>query len=227
VHESAHEWWGNSLTAKDHADMWVHESFANYSENLYTECQDGKAAGAAYVIGTRKLIRNDKPIVGHFNVNDEGSGDMYYKGGNMLHTIRQIVNNDAKWRGILRGLQKTYRHQIVSGTEVEDYISEHAGIDLSKVFQEYLNTTMVPTFEYRINGSELSYRWSNVVPGFAMPVKVSLTDHGTTFVHPTETWKTARLSLKSPDSFHVDENFYVNSQNMDKPTEKPASVASR
>ncbi len=207
--------------------MWIHESFANYSENLYTECQDGKAAGAAYVIGTRKLIRNDKPIVGHFNVNDEGSGDMYYKGGNMLHTIRQIVNNDAKWRGILRGLQKTYRHQIVSGTEVENYISKHAGIDLGKLFQEYLNTTMVPTFEYRINGSQLSYRWSNVVPGFAMPVKVSLTDHGTAFVYPTETWKTATLSLKSPDSFHVDENFYVNSQNMDKPAEKPASVASR
>ena len=217
VHESAHEWWGNSLTAKDHADMWIHESFANYAENLYTECQDGKAAGAAYVIGTRKLIRNDKPIVGHFNVNDEGSGDMYYKGGNMLHTIRQIVDNDEKWRGILRGLQKTFRHQVVSGTEVENYISKQAGIDLSKVFQEYLNTTMVPTLEYRINGSTLSYRWSNVVPGFAMPVKLSLTDNGTTFVHPTETWKTAKLSLKSPESFHVDENFYVNSQNMDKP----------
>lgn len=217
VHESAHEWWGNSLTAKDHADMWIHESFANYAENLYTECQDGKAAGAAYVIGTRKLIRNDRPIVGHFNVNDEGSGDMYYKGGNMLHTIRQVVDNDAKWRGILRGLQKTYRHQVVSGTQVEDYISKHAGIDLSKVFAEYLTTTMVPVLEYRISGSTLSYRWSDVVPGFAMPVKVSLTDNGTTLIHPTESWKTAKLDLKSPDSFHVDENFYVNTRNVNQP----------
>jgi aminopeptidase N len=217
VHESAHEWWGNSLTAQDHADMWIHESFANYAENLYTECQDGKAAGAAYVIGTRKLIKNDKPIVGHFNVNDEGSGDMYYKGGNMLHTIRHVVNNDEKWREILRGLQKTYRHQVVSGTQVEDYISKHAGIDLSKVFAEYLTTTMVPVLEYRINGSTLSYRWSNVVSGFEMPVKVSLTDNGTTFIHPSETWKTAKLQLKSPDTFHVDENFYVNTRNMDQP----------
>jgi aminopeptidase N len=221
VHESAHEWWGNSLTAKDHADMWIHESFANYAENLYTECQDGKAAGAAYVIGTRKLIRNDRPIVGHFNVNDEGSGDMYYKGGNMLHTIRQLVDNDEKWRGILRGLQQTYRHQVVSGVEVENYISTHAGMDLSKVFQEYLNTTMVPTLEYRIKGSKLSYRWSSVVPGFSMPVKVSLTDSGTAFIHPTETWKTAPLALKSPASFHVDENFYVNSRNMDEPAAAP------
>jgi len=217
VHESAHEWWGNSLTAKDHADMWIHESFANYAENLYTECQDGKAAGAAYVIGTRKLIRNDRPIVGHFNVNDEGSGDMYYKGGNMLHTIRQIINNDEKWRGILRGLQKTYRHQVGSGTQVEDYISQHAGIDLSKVFAEYLTTTMVPELEYRINGSTLQYRWSNVVAGFHMPVRVSLTDDGTSFIYPTESWKSAKLSLKSPDSFHVDENFYVTTRNMDQP----------
>jgi aminopeptidase N len=221
VHESAHEWWGNSLTAKDHADMWIHESFANYAENLYTECQDGKAAGAAYVIGTRKLIRNDKPIVGHFNVNDEGSGDMYYKGGSMLHTIRQIVDNDEKWRGILRGLQKTFRHQVVSGTEVENYISKQAGIDLSKVFQEYLNTTMVPTLEYRINGSTLSYRWADVVPGFNMPVKVSLSDSATTFVHPTENWQTAKLDLKSPDSFHVDENFYVKSRDVDKAAPTP------
>ena len=201
--------------------MWIHESFANYAENLYTECQDGKAAGAAYVIGTRKLIRNDKPIVGHFNVNDEGSGDMYYKGGNMLHTIRQIVNNDEKWRGILRGLQKTFRHQVVSGKQVEDYISSKAGIDLSKVFQEYLNTTMVPTLEYRIKGNALSYRWSNVVPGFAMPVRVSLTDGATAFIKPTETWKTAQLKLGSNDTFHVDENFYVNARNMDQPVSTP------
>ena len=214
VHESAHEWFGNSITAKDHADMWIHESFANYAENLYTECQNGKAAGAAYVIGTRRLIRNDKPIVGHFNVNDEGSGDMYYKGGNMLHTIRQIVNNDAKWRDILRGLNRTFWHQVVTGRRVESYISQQSGIDLSKVFQEYLTTTMVPVLEYRIQGSALSYRWTHVVPGFAMPVKVSLTDSGLSFIHPTETWQTASLALRSPSEFHVDENFYVESRNV-------------
>lgn len=220
VHESAHEWWGNSLTAQDHADMWIHESFANYAENLYTECQDGKAAGSAYVIGTRKLIRNDKPIVGHFNVNDEGSGDMYYKGGNMLHTIRQVVNNDEKWRGILRGLQKTFRHQVVSGKQVEAYISKQAGIDLSKVFDEYLTTTMVPMLEYKIDGSTLSYRWTDVVPGFAMPVKVSLSNGATSFVYPTEMWKTAKLSLTAPESFHVDENFYVNSRDVNRPVSR-------
>src|SRR5665213_2089793 len=140
-----------------------------------------------------------------------------YKGGNMLHTIRQIVNNDEKWRGILRGLNKTFRHQVVSGKQVESYISTQAGIDLSKVFEEYLTTTLVPVLEYRINGSTLSYRWSDVVPGFAMPVKVSLSDNVTSFIYPTEQWKTAKLELKSPESFHVDENFYVGSRNADQP----------
>ena len=104
VHESAHEWWGNNITAKDPADMWIHESFANYSEGIYTECQDGKQAGAEYIIGSRRNIRNDAPIIGAYGVNDEGSGDMYYKGGSMLHMLRQLVNDDEKWRGILRGL---------------------------------------------------------------------------------------------------------------------------
>ena len=209
VHESAHEWWGNSLTDKDHADMWIHESFANYSESLYTECQQGKQAGAEYVIGTRRLIRNDSPIVGHFGVNDEGSEDMYYKGGNMLHTIRQIVGNDEKWRGILRGLQKTFRHQTVSGTQIEDYISHAAGIDLSKVFEQYLTTTQVPVLEYSLDGGTLEYRWANVVPGFAMPVRVTVARDKYERIRPTESWQIKRVKLASAAEFKVDQNYYV------------------
>ncbi|MFI5257395.1 MAG: M1 family metallopeptidase [Gemmatimonadales bacterium] len=209
VHESAHEWFGNSITAKDLADMWVHESFANYSENLYTECQSGKAAGAAYVIGTRRLVRNDKPIVGTFGVNDEGSGDMYYKGGNMLHTIRQIVNDDEKWRGILRGLSAEFRHQVVTGEQVERYISAHAGVDLSRVFAQYLTTTKIPVLEYRLADSTLSYRWTNVVPGFAMPLRVTLGTIGSRDIHPTEAWQTLHAPLASASDFKVDVNYYV------------------
>jgi len=141
VHESAHEWFGNNITAKDNADMWVHESFANYAEGLYTECLFGKQAGADYTIGTRRGIRNDRPIIPSYGVNDQGSGDMYPKGGNMLHTVRQIVDDDEKWRAILRGLNQTFWHQTVMGKQVEDYISAHAGTDLTKVFDQYLRTT--------------------------------------------------------------------------------------
>ncbi len=209
VHESAHEWWGNSLSAQDHADMWLHESFANYAEGIYTECQLGKTAGAAYVIGTRRGIRNDRPIVPAFGVNAQGSGDMYPKGGNMLHTIRQILDDDAKWRSILRGVQRTFRHQTVTGKQVEDYISREAGVDLSKVFAQYLTTTMIPEFDYKVERGVLSYRWTNVVPGFAMPVRVNVPGLGTRLLHPTERWQTLRAASPEAADLAVDENFYV------------------
>jgi aminopeptidase N len=210
VHESAHEWWGNNITMQDQADMWVHEGFANYSENLYTECLAGKAAGAAYVIGTRANIRNDRPIVAAYGVNDEGSGDMYYKGGNMLHTIRQLVNDDEKWRGILRGLNHTFWHQTVTTKQIEDYINHESGVDLSKVFDEYLRTTQVPAFEYRLAGDSLTYRWADVVPGFAMAVKATVASDTTyDWLHPTTAWQTTAVHLSGPGAFRVNDNFYV------------------
>jgi aminopeptidase N len=166
------------------------------------------------VIGTRKLVRNDGPIIGTFGVNSEGSGDMYYKGGNMLHTIRQIVHNDDTWRDILRGLNKTFWHQTVAGRQIEDYISQRAGVDLTKVFDQYLTTTMIPRLEYRISGSTLSYRWANVVAGFDMPVAVTLSDGAYTTIKPGTEWKTVKVTLSDPAGFKVDENYYVTAKNM-------------
>ena len=209
VHETAHEWFGNNITTADIADMWVHESFANYSESLYTECLYGTAAGAEYVIGTRALIQNEAPIVGTYGVNARGSGDMYPKGGNMLHTIRHIIGDDARWTRILRGLNREFRHQIVTGRQVREYITAQAGVPLEKVFEQYLTTTRIPAFEYRLEGSRLSYRWADVVPGFAMPVKVRVSSDSTVRLVPTEAWQTAALPLRFPEDFAVDQNFYV------------------
>ena len=217
VHESAHEWWGNNITAKDQADMWLHESFANYAEQLYTECQFGKDAAAEWLIGNRGGVRNDRPIIPEYGVNAEGSGDMYGKGGQMLHTIRTIVGDDDKWRGILHGLQATFGRQTVMGKQVETYISQQAGIDLTKVFDEYLRTTLVPTFEYRIVGDQLSYRWADVVPGFDMPFKVTLDWPAFSVIHPTEAWQTLHVRLANPADFKVDRNFYVNARDAGKP----------
>ncbi|NJD09377.1 MAG: M1 family metallopeptidase [Gemmatimonadetes bacterium] len=210
VHESAHEWFANNITAKDQADMWVHEAFGNYAEGLYTECQFGKEAGAAYVIGTRRGIRNDRRIEpAERGVNAQGSGDMYPKGGNLLHTIRQLVNDDERWRGILRGLNQTFWHQTVIGTQIEDYISHESGIDLSRVFEQYLRTTMIPALEYRIAGTELSYRWSNVVPGFDMPVRVTTSAGQTRVLKPTAEWQQLTVTGLDPTTFLVDANYYV------------------
>ncbi len=214
VHESAHEWFGNNISDQDRADMWLHESFANYAEGIYTECRLGKTAGAAYMIGARAGVRNDRPIIPAYGVNAQGSGDMYPKGGNMLLTIRAIIDDDAKWRDILRGLNKAFYHQTVTGRQVEDYISREAGIDLSKVFAQYLSTTQIPVFEYRVQvaergGGMLSYHWANVVPGFDMPVRVNIPGLGTRTLRPTEAWQTLEVSSPRAAELSVDERFYV------------------
>ncbi len=205
IHESAHEWWGNNITTRDMADMWVHESFANYSEGIYVECQSGKADGARYTVGSRRGIRNDRPIIPAYGVNAQGSGDMYPKGGNMLHTIRQLVDNDEKWRGVLRGLNSTFRHQTVTGAQVEEYIAQQTGLDLTKVFDQYLRTTMIPVLEYRAAGSNVEYRWANVVPGFAMPVRAQIGGAEWTMLRPTSAWQ----RVAGTGAVNVDVNYYV------------------
>jgi len=131
---------------------------------------------------------------------------MYYKGGNMLHTIRQIVNDDEKWRGILRGLNKTFYHQTVTSPQIEDYMSAQAGVNLSKVFDQYLRDVRIPTLEYKLEGKQLSYRWSNCVAGFEMPVKLKIGDNWKT-LQPNSDWKTLKVSKAS--AVMIDPNFYV------------------
>jgi aminopeptidase N len=209
AHETAHEWWGNNISMRDAADMWIHESFANYAEGLYTECLDGKQAGAEYIVGSRRNIRNDSPIIGTYGVNNEGSGDMYYKGGSMLHTMRQLVDNDEKWRAMLRGLNQNFWHQTVTSAQVQAYINKALGMDFTKVFDQYLTTTKIPTLEYKIENDRLSYRWTNVVPGFAMPVRAAVGDRAMELLRPITEWKTFSGAVAATDTVKVDPNFYV------------------
>ena len=207
VHESAHEWFGNNISMKDAADMWIHEGFANYAENLFVEYHFGKKDAEDYVIGTRRSIRNDRPIIGVYGTNREGSGDMYPKGGNMLHTIRHVINDDAKWLSILHGLQTEFWHQTVTTQQIENFISTKAGIDFSKVFDQYLRTTQIPLLKYEINGRTLSFHYERVVKGFTMPLRVNVNGKEVV-ITPTETKQT----LDFPDeieSFEVNRNFYV------------------
>ena len=209
VHESGHEWFANNITYRDMADMWVHESFTNYSECLYTEFMFGKQAGAEYVRGCRALIENKRPIISAYGVNADGPVDMYYKGGNMLHTIRQIVADDAKWRDILRGLNRDFYHQTVDSRQIEGYIIEKSGKDLQPVFDQYLRQTDIPTLEYRLKKRKLKYRWTNCIPGFNMPMKVALAPGQSEFIYPTTSWKTARHKLPKKAALALDADFYV------------------
>ena len=206
VHESGHEWFANNITTNQIADMWVHEGFTNYSETIFTTCKFGVEAGNDYVIGTRKNIQNDRPIIGFYGVNKGGSGDMYYKGGNLLHTIRQIINDDSLFRKILRGLNKTFYHKTVDSKDVEAYISKEAGKDFSKIFDQYLRTVQIPQLEYKTANGQLQYRWTDCVEGFAMPLKVNA--GGEKWINPTTQWQTMPLPA-ADSSFSVDRNFYI------------------
>ncbi len=213
IHESGHEWFGNSITSKDIADMWVHESFTNYSETLFTDYHYGKKAGNEYAIGIRKNISNDRNIIGYYGVNKSGSIDMYYKGGNMLHSIRQVINNDKKFRKILHGLGKTFYHRTVTGKEIEGYIIKEAGIDFSTVFDQYLRTTNIPELQYKISDNRMQYRYTEVVPGFHLPLKIKFSDQQKeTWIYPTENWQTLVLNKKKRKNFKgllVNKNFYI------------------
>jgi len=211
VHESAHEWWGNNISSKDHADMWIHESFGMYAEAIYLECVKDKDSGTRYLVGVRSNIKNDTPIIGTYGVNDTPrSQDRYYKGSNMLMTIRAVVDNDARWLSTLRGLNATFWHQTVTAKQIRDYMSKETKTDLSKIFTQYQETTMIPVLEYRTNGETFSYRWNNVVPGFDMPVRVGLgSDDSYTRLSPTTAWKTMRSLMSGRDSVRVDPEFYV------------------
>jgi len=210
VHESAHEWFANNITAADDADMWLHEGFAMYAEGLFTECLTGsKESGATYIRGVRAGISNDRPIQGIYGVNFPGSSDMYNKGANVLHTIRQIVNDDEKWRQVLRGLNREFHFETVTSAQVEGYITRESGKDLALVWDQYVRTTMIPRLEYRLEGRRLFYRWANVVDGFHMPVRATLGPDRMDWLRPTQEWQSVDTDLTSAADFRVDPNFYV------------------
>ena len=207
IHESAHEWFANNITYKDIADMWIHEGFTAYAESLFVEYYYGKEAGAEYVIGTRKSIQNDQPIIGQYNVNAEGSADMYYKGSNMIHTLRQLVDDDERWREILRELNSTFYHQTVTTKEIEDYLSVQTGINLSSFFDQYLRDTRIPTLEYSIENTTLKYHYTNVVKNYAIPVKVIIGDKEYE-LYPNTEWKQMPISSEITE-IKIDSNYYV------------------
>lgn len=210
VHETGHEWFANSITYADIADMWIHESFTHYSEFLFLEHHFGKKAANEYQRGVRLRIKNDIPIIGTYNVHKEGSGDMYYKGGNLLHMIRQIFNDDELWRETLRGLNSTFYHQTVTTDQIEGYISEKLGKDLTPVFDQYLRDVRIPILEYSFKDGNLLYRWGNVVSSFNMPLEVFI-DGKEIQLLPTTSWQAMESFGKE---LIVDSDYYVGSMNV-------------
>ena len=205
IHEAGHEWFANNITYKDIADMWIHEGFTAYIESLFLEFYYGKKAGDQYAVGKGKVIKNDKAIIGPYNVNKKGSGDMYNKGAYMLHTLRQLIDNDEKWRAILRGLNKTFYHQTVTTKQIEDYLSQESNIDLTSFFDQYLRDTRIPTIEYKASKGVIKFRYSNIVDNFDMPVKLYL-KNSSKWIYPNREWTIMEVN---DDHFSIDENFLI------------------
>lgn len=212
IHESGHEWFANNITNRDVADMWIHEGFTAYSENLFLNYFYGKEASSEYVVGTKKIIMNDRPVIGTYDVNHEGSSDMYYKGSNILHTLRQLIEDDEKWRSILVGLNRHFYHQTISSEQLEQYISEKSGIDLTEFWEQYLRTTDIPLVEYSIEGADLKFRYTHIVENFDMPV-IMLVNGKEEWIFPTAEWNTKSFP-KPIETVVLKSDFLVNAKEM-------------
>lgn len=214
IHETAHEWWGNSVTSKDIADMWIHESFGAYAEALYVEELFGREESLRYINGKKQNVRNDAPIIGIYNVHRRGSGDMYDKGQLVLNTLRSVIDNDSLWFSILRGIQQTYAYQTITADTIFHYINRRTGKDLMYFFNQYLKFSRIPQLEVitRKKGNTVTarYRWVADVPDFRMPIKVTTTDNRYDWIYPTTSWQTLELGLSKPENFKVAADlFYV------------------
>ena len=221
VHESGHEWFANSITSKDIADMWIHESFTNYSETLFTEYWYGKQLGQEYCFGIRKNIYNDKPIIGPYGVNREGSGDMYYKGSNMINSIRNSMGNDTKFREILIGLNKTFYHKTVTTQDIVQFFNQKTGFDYTPVFDQYLKTIQIPELEYSISkdNKKVSFRYVNCLPGFNLPISIQ-DKQASVKLFPTDQWKEVNIQPKQASLItpvNMEFRYYIATKKVDEP----------
>ncbi len=229
IHESAHEWWGNSVTTKDIADMWIHEGFGTYSEALYVESVYGYKAYMEYINSEKNKVENNSPITGKFGVNNEGADDMYPKGALLIHTIRSIINDDKKFFKILKGIQDTYKYQIVDSKDIEKYISVESGIDFSNIFDLYLRSASIPKLSLKIESDSkdlrIAYRYTldgksafkddfiGKKSSFTMPVKVTLNREGYDFIFPTTEWQTIGVDYMKASDFKVATDlFYIDKE---------------
>ena len=211
IHESGHEWYGNSITSKDIADMWIHEGFTSYTEAIYTECRWGKEEALKYIKGIRRNIGNRSKIIGDYGVNSEGSGDMYYKGSNLLNTIRSIYDNDELWWNTFRDYTKTFKHQTITTADAENFFNKATKVDLEPVFDQYLRYAALPVLQLKQADDQILYRWNADVPGFKMPVDVIIDEEEIRF-NATSEWQSHETG-EELDELSINElEFYIETE---------------
>jgi aminopeptidase N len=211
IHESGHEWFGNSITSSDIADMWIHEGFTQYTELVYIECQFGYEKAMKYAKGLKLNVRNDRPIIGTCCVNHEGSGDMYPKGALLLNTLRHVINNDELWWEIILKYSETYRHKIIDTPTVIAFFNQESSMNLTPIFNQYLSYKKIPALELKLNKKKLEFQWKTDVTDFNMPIDIKVNGKEIR-IEPTNKWKKSKFKIKSLDEIEVLNNeffFYV------------------
>ena len=217
LHEAAHEWWGNSVSCTDLADIWIHEAFATYAVYLFKESYYGKKQALEYLNYLAKNLKGSSPLVGIYGVNHihYDFGDAYTKGALLLYTVRNLINNDSAWFDILRDLQTDFKHKSINTSELIKYINKRSGQDFTNLFDQYLYQIEIPELEIRLKEAEnklsIDYRWQNAKVDFAMPVRVTIAEDKYDFIYPTTSWKSMELKNLSMKSFKVEPNRLITS----------------
>ena len=210
IHESGHEWFGNSITSADIADMWIHEGFTQYTEIVFIECQFGYEKAMKYARGLNRNVANDKPIIGPCCVNQEGSGDMYPKGALLLNTLRHVVNNDELWWKIILKYSETFRHKIIDTETVVNFFNKESKMNLTPIFDQYLRYKKIPGLEIKVVKNKLEYQWKTDVADFNMPVDIKI-DGKEIRLEPTNKAKKSKFKVKNIDEVEVlKSEFFVN-----------------
>ena len=209
IHESGHEWFGNSVTAADVSDMWIHEGWTTYLECLYVEYMYGHDDGLKYTNGYKSKVRNHQPIITPRGINREPPQDQYFKGALFLNTLRSVIDNDARWWTLIHDFYQHFKYRNIMTEDVVQYFNQQTGMNLTPIFDQYLRHAALPALELKWNEAEgtVAYRWKADEAGFQMPVRVGTKGDHRQILHPTAEWQTLKTPLKK-DEFEVATDLY-------------------
>ncbi len=208
IHESGHEWFGNSITAADPSDMWIHEGWTTYLEGLYVEYRWGKDDAIKYLNGMKPKVKNLRRIVSERGVNAEPPQDQYFKGALMINTLRSVVNDDKKWFALLHDFYQHFKYQNIMTEDVVAWWNQNSGMNLTPIFNQYLRHPQIPRLELLFGEAPgiVMYKWRADEDDFAMPVRVG-TPGQWQIIHPTTQWQSMQTPL-TKDQFQVATDLY-------------------
>jgi aminopeptidase N len=211
VHESAHEWFGNSITAKDRSDMWIHEGWANYSEVLFVEYMWGKQDAITYINTGKEKVKNEVPVISEEGVFSTPPPDQYKKGSLFLNTLRSVIDDDGKWSSLLRDYYQHFKYQTIMTTDMVAFFNQHTGLQLRPIFDQYLRHAAIPTLELRFDEAAhtVAYRWLAQEKDFAMPVRVGIKDKWRV-ITPTTAWQRMGTRITKEDFDVPTDLYYIN-----------------